>query len=124
MLRKTMILLPAALLGALPFAASAETMDQSELDMFRTASLSIQQASDVALQAHAGTLAAVAFGDENGRAAYEALVIGGDGQPWTVLIDAKTGEVFASALTSSMEDHEDQGESQDDDDHDVETNDG
>jgi hypothetical protein len=124
MLRKAMILLPAALLGALPFAASAETMDQSELDMFRTASLSIQQASDVALQAHAGTLAAVAFGDENGRAAYEALVIGGDGQPWTVLIDAKTGEVFASALTSSMEDHEDQGESQDDDDHDGETNDG
>ncbi|WP_425102438.1 PepSY domain-containing protein [Tropicibacter sp. S64] len=124
MLRKTMILLPAALLGALPFAASAETMDQSELDMFRSASLTIQQASDAALQAHAGTLAAVAFGDENGRAAYEAVVIGGDGQPWTVLIDAKTGEVFASALSSSMDDHEDQGDGQDEEDHDGETNDG
>lgn len=123
MLRKTMILLPAALLGALPFAASAETMDQSELDIFRTASLSIQQAGDAALQAHAGTLAAVAFGDENGRAAYEAVVIGSDGQPWTVLIDAKTGEVFASALSSSMDDHEDQDNGQDDD-HDGETNDG
>ena len=42
MLRKTMILLPAALLGALPLAASAETMDQSELDMFRSASLTIR----------------------------------------------------------------------------------
>ena len=51
-------------------------------------------------------------------------MIGGDGQPWTVLIDAKTGEVFASALSSAMGDHEDQGESQDDDDHDGETNDG
>ena len=124
MLRKTILLLPAALLGALPFAASAETMDQSELDMFRSASLTIQQASDAALQAHAGTLAAVAFGDENGRAAYEAVVIGGDGQPWTVLIDAKTGEVFASALSSSMDDHEDQGDSQDEEGHDGETNDG
>jgi len=124
MLRKILIFLPAALLGALPFAASAETMDQSELDMFRSASLTIQQASDAALQAHAGTLAAVAFGDENGRAAYEAVVIGGDGQPWTVLIDAKTGEVFASALSSSMDDHEDQGDSQDEEGHDGETNDG
>lgn len=124
MLRKTMILLPAALLGALPVAASAETMDRGELDMFRSASLTIQQAEDAALQAHAGTLAAVAFGDENGRAAYEAVVIGGDGQPWTVLIDAKTGEVFASALSSSMDDHEDQGDSQDEEDQDGETNDG
>ena len=53
MLRKTILLLPAALLGALPFAASAETMDQSELDMFRSASVTISQASDAALQAHA-----------------------------------------------------------------------
>lgn len=119
MLRKTMILLPAALLGALPFAASAETMNQSEIDMFRSAALTIQQAGDAALKAHAGTLATIAFGDENGRAAYEAVVIGSDGQPWTVLIDAKTGEVFASALASSMDDHEDQGEGQD-----GETNDG
>ena len=124
MLRKTMILLPAALLGALPFAASAETMDQGELDMFRSASLTIQQAGDAALQAHAGTLAAVAFGDENGRAAYETVVIGGDAQPWTILIDAKTGEVFASALSSSMDDHEDQGDGQDEEDQDGETNDG
>jgi hypothetical protein len=89
-------------IAALPFAASAETMGKTELDMFNGASLTIQQASDVALQAHPGTLAAVAFGDENGRAVFEAVVIGGDGQPWTVQIDAKTGEVFASGLSSAM----------------------
>ncbi|MDX2485349.1 MAG: PepSY domain-containing protein [Pseudodonghicola sp.] len=123
MIRKTMILFPAALIAALPFAASAETMDQSELDMFRGAALTIQQASDAALQAHSGTLAAVAFGDENGRAAYEAVVIGGDGAPWTVLVDAKTGEVFASALSSAMEDHEDNAQGRGDDDYDGETDD-
>lgn len=124
MLRKTIILLPTALLGNLPFAASAETMDKSEFDMFRSSSLTISQASDASLQAHAGTLAAVAFGDENGRAAYEAVVTGADGQPWSILIDAKTGEVFASALSSSMDDHEDQGDGQGHEGHDSEENDG
>jgi len=124
MFPKTMILFPAALLGALPFAASAESMNQSELDMFRGAALTIQQAGDAALNAHAGTLAAVAFGDENGRAAYEAVVVGGDGQPWTVMVDAKTGEVFASAKSSAMEEHEDGAQGQDEDGQDGETNDG
>lgn len=128
MLRKT-LLLPAALLGVMPLAVSAEIMDQSELDMFRSASLTISQAGDAALQAHSGVLAAVAFGDENGRAAYEAVVIGADGQPWTILIDAQTGEVFASALSSVMDDqddHEDGPDHEDDgdDDQDGETNDG
>lgn len=116
MLRKTMILFPAALLGVLPVAASAETMDKSELEMFQSATLNIQQAGDAALQAHSGTLAAVAFGDEDGRAAYEAVVIGADGQPWTVMIDAGNGEVFASAASSAMEDHADGARA--DDDHD------
>ncbi len=117
MLRKMTILFPAVLLGAAPFAAMAETMDQSELDMFRTAAVSAQQAGDAAMKAHSGALASVAFGDEDGRAAYEAVVVGADGQPWTVLIDARNGEVFASALSSAMKDQEDG------DDHDGETND-
>lgn len=125
MLRKTMILLPAALIGALPFAALAERMDQSELDLFRTATLTLQQAGDAALHAHAGTLAAVTFGDEDGRAAYEAVVVGKDGKPWTVLVDAKTGEAFASALSSDMKDHKDGASGKaDDDDHDEEEQDG
>jgi len=123
--RKTMILFPAALLGALPFVASAETMDQGEVEMFRGASLTVQQAGDAALRVRAGTLAAVTFGDENGRAAYEAVVIGSDGLPWTVLIDARSGEVFASALSSAMEDHADSARAEEEDgDQDRETNDG
>ena len=114
---KTMILLPAALLGAMPLVAAAETMSESELDMFDAATVSAQQAGDAAVKAHSGTLASVAFGDEDGRAAYEAVVIGADGQPWTVLIDAQNGEVFASAASSAMKDHEDG------DDHDGETDD-
>ena len=119
-----MILLPATLLGALPLAAAAGTLDRDKPEMLRSASLTTQQARDAALQAHAGTLAAVAFGEKNGRTAYVAVAIGGDGQTWTVLIDARTGEVFASALSSSMDDHEDQGDGQDEEDHDGETNDG
>lgn len=117
MLRKTMTLFPAALIATLPFAALAGTMDETELEMFRGASVTIQQASDAALKAHSGTLAAVAFSDEDGRAAYETVVIGNDGQPWTVLVDAKTGEVFATELSSAMEDHEDGARGRDDEDH-------
>ena len=122
--RKTMILFPAALLGVLPYAASAETLDQSALEMFRSASVTIQQAGNAALQAHVGTLAAIAFSDENGRAAYEAVVIGNDGLPWTVLVDAANGEAFASAPSSAMEDHPASAPGMDDEDHDGEVDDG
>lgn len=114
MTKKTLILLPVALVAALPFSASAETMDATELDMFSAASLTLQQASDAALQAHSGALAAVAFGEENGRATYEAVVVGSDGQPWTILMDANTGEVFASGLSTSMDDDEDDGQDHED----------
>ena len=114
MTKKALILLPAALVVALPFAASAEAMDAAELDMFSAASLTLQQASDAALQAHSGMLAAVAFGEENGRATYEAVVVGSDGQPWTILMDANTGEIFASGLSSSMDDEEGDGQDHED----------
>ena len=117
MLRKSMILFPVALIGAVPFSASAETMDQSELEMFRKASVSIQQAGDAALSARPGRLAAVSFGDEDGRAAYEAVVVGANDESWTVLIDANSGKVFASGKSSAMEDHEDGPRLQDDNDH-------
>lgn len=105
MFRKTLILIPAALVGALPFAAMAETMSQSELQMFNSAKLSLQQAGDAALAAQQGKLAEVSFDDElKDRAAYEAVVIAADGQAWTVMIDANSGEVFAKALSSDMDD--------------------
>lgn len=123
---RMMILFPAALIGTLPLMALAETMDQTEVDLFHTATVSLTQAGETALKAHDGTLAAISFGDEDGRAAYEAVVIGADGQPWTVLVDAKSGEVFASAISSAMNDHEDgkKGHEEGDDDGDGETNDG
>ena len=120
MLSKAMIIIPAALMAAIPLTASAEAFSQSELAMFNSAKLTVQQAGDAALQSHAGKLATVTFGDEDGRAAYEAVVVSSDGQPWTVLVDVKTGEVFASALSSSMEDHADHGQGMSDDDHDGE----
>ena len=125
MLRKTMIIFPAALVAAMPFAAMAETMSPSELQMFNGATLSLQQAGDAALAAQQGKLAEVSFDDEqNGRAAWEAVVISADGKSWTMMIDANNGEVFAKALSSAMDDHQDNADEQDDDDQDGETNDG
>ncbi len=57
MLRKTMIIFPAALVAAMPFAAMAETMSQSKLKMFNGATPSLQQADDAALAAQQGKLA-------------------------------------------------------------------
>lgn len=105
MLRKTMMIFPAALAAALPFAAMAETMSQSELQRFDSATLSLQQAGDAALAAQQGRLAEVSFDDEqNGRAAWEAVVIGANGKSWTVMIDATSGEVFGKALSSDKDD--------------------
>ena len=123
MLRKTVILVPAALLGVLPLAAAAERLGPAELALFQGATLSAQQAGNAALQTHAGALASIVFGDEDGRAAYEAVVVGTDGQAWTVKIDAATGEVFASALSSDMQDHADNAQALDDHGADGETDD-
>ena len=87
--------------------------------------LSLQQAGDAALAAQQGKLAEVSFDDEqNGRASWEAVVISADGQSWTMMIDANNGEVFAKALSSAMDDHQDNADEQDDEDQDGETNDG
>lgn len=125
MFRKTMMIVaPATFLFALPLAASAESMDKGALEKFASAALTIQQAGDAALKAHPGKLAAVTFGDENGRATYEAVVVGSDGQPWMLKIDAKTGEVFASGQSSAMQDDEDSAQDEGENGKDSETNDG
>ena len=114
MLRKTMILFPAALVAALPFAAMAETMSQSELQMLNGAKLSLAEAGDAALAAQPGKLAEVSFDDEHkDRATWEAVVIAEDGQSWPLMIDAANGDVFDKALSSDMEDDDD-GEEDDD----------
>lgn len=107
MFRKTMILIPAALVAALPFAVSADGMDRSELELFRSATVTLSQAGETALNAHPGALAEIEFDDEDGRATWEAKVIGTDGQTTKVMIDANTGEVFASAQSSDRKDRDD-----------------
>ncbi len=111
-------LIPAIFVGALPLAAVAEVPELQEFGLARDAAVSLQSAGETALNTHPGKLAAVIFGDEDGRLAWEAIVVGQDGEPWSVLIDAKDGQVFASAAASSkyeddQDDHED-GETDDD----------
>ncbi|WP_071675705.1 PepSY domain-containing protein [Nioella nitratireducens] len=119
MTRTALILPSLVLVGLAPLAAAAETMDSAETQMFQAANLSLQQAGDTALSAHAGSLAAVTFGDVDGRAVYEATVLGDDGTPWTVMVDASTGEVLASGSHDMMkadpvEDRSGDGEADDD----------
>lgn len=114
MLQKTTLLFRDALQSPPGFAAPAETMDWIEPEKFGGASVPNRQTIGLALQCIASTFAGIAFGEENCRAACEAVEIGGDGRLRTVLIGAKTGEVFASAVSSSIGDNEDEGESQPD----------
>lgn len=123
MFRKTLLILPVAMVGVLPLLASAETLAGRELTMFNAASVTLTQAGNAAMQAHPGALSSVAFGDEDGRAAFAAVVVGTDGEPWTVLVDAQSGDVFASARTSAMQDPEDGAEAAADNHDDGETQD-
>lgn len=110
MRRKTTILFLAAQRGTPPVATSAKTMDLSVREAGGSASLTIRKAGEAAFQAYAGTLAAMVSGGENGRAACGAVVIVRDRQLSTVRTDAGTGQAFASALSSSMDDTEGQGD--------------
>ncbi|WP_413207727.1 PepSY domain-containing protein [Rhodospirillum sp. A1_3_36] len=123
MLTKPLFATVATVAFAVPLIAQAEPMDRAEAQMFQSATLSLEQAGQSALKVHAGDLAAVAFNDEDGRGVYEATVVGADGEPWTVKVDAKSGDVLASGMTALMvgdhpdgtplDDHED-GERDDD----------
>lgn len=111
MKRKTLIITTAALLATMPLTAGAAGMDDTELgsdaQMALAANLSLQQASDLALAQHPGELAAIGYNDENGRGVFEATVIGKDGQPWLVKLDANTGDVLGQGLASLMDDEGD-----------------
>jgi hypothetical protein len=100
-------------LSAVTSSASAATMGTA----------TIQQAGYAALRFHPWGAPAIAFGDRNGRAAYDAVVVGSEHQPWTVLIDARSGEVFASGPSSTMGDCADDAQSTGDRDLDGEAED-
>jgi len=103
MMTKPLFLLTSATLVVVtPLLAHAEPMDRAEAQMFQSATVSLEQAGQSALKVHTGDLAAVSFNDEDGRGIYETTVVGADGEPWTVKIDAKTGEILASGVTAMM----------------------
>ena len=120
----SLILGAAAMTATLPLVAAAEPMDHAEAQMFQHAGISLQQAGQSAIQQHQGALAAVSFNDEDGRGIYEATVVGTDGHPWTVKIDAANGHVLASGATAMMgNDHRDTAQAEQGDG-DGETDDG
>lgn len=93
----------------------------TEAQMFQAAKVKLDEAGKIALREVQGTLAAIGFNDENGKGVYEAMVIGADGQPSIVKIDADTGAVLGKWLAANFDDedgdHENGG---DDGDHDGE----
>ena len=85
--------------------------------------MKLDEAGKIALREVPGTLAAIGFNDENGKGVYEAMVIGADGQPSIVKIDADTGAVLGKGLAAYFDDEDDDHENGGDDgDHDGEEN--
>lgn len=91
----------------------------TEAQMFQAAKVKLEDAAKIALREVPGTLAAIGFNDENGKGVYEAMVIGADGQPSIVKIDADTGAVLGKGLAANFDDedgeHEKGGEHGDND---------
>ncbi len=111
MKRNALILTTIALLGATPMAALAQEANESansatEAQMFASAKVSLQQATDLALTTVPGTLSAIGFNAENGVGVYEATIIAADGTSSIVKIDANTGAILASGQSALMGDEE------------------
>jgi len=87
-----------------------QAADVPQEQLFLAATVSLDQASQIALKEVPGTLAAIGYNDENGQGLYEASVIGADGQTSIVKIDANTGAVLVSGLESMMDDESDGGD--------------
>ncbi len=102
----------------------------TEAQMFRAASVTLDEAGKIALREAPGALAAIGFEDEDGKGVYEAMVFDADGRAMIVMIDADSGAVLAKGLASAFDDEEDHGHrasdgdgESDDDDDDGETDD-
>lgn len=83
------------------------TTVMSEAQMFQAAKVTLDQASQIALKEVPGTLAAIGFNDENGKGVYEAMIVGADGQPSIVKIEADSGAVVGKGLASYFDDESD-----------------
>lgn len=98
-----------------------QAADVPQEQLFMAATVSLDQASQIALKDVPGTLASIGFNAENGKGVYEALVVAADGQASIVKIDANTGTVLGKRLASVMDD---EGEGSESDDEDGENSEG
>ncbi len=112
-----------AAFGLAPMLASAEAPDAAEVALFQSAKIDVQAAEKAALEIHAGKLAGVQFGDEDGTGVFDALVIDADGTPWLVKMDAMTGKVLAQGKAAVMGDDAEDRDSAEVDDDESETQD-
>jgi uncharacterized membrane protein YkoI len=110
MLKSKLAAFSLAAFGLAPMMVAAETPDAGEVALFQSAKIDIQAAGKVALDSHAGKLAGVQFGDEDGTGVFDALVVDADGTPWLVRVDAMTGNVLAegkaAVMGDDLEDHD------------------
>jgi peptidase YpeB-like protein len=90
--------------------AGSGEKSQTEALKFLAAEVSLQQATDIALEQVAGTLSAIGFEDEDGRGLYEATIVAADGATSLVKIDASTGAVLGSGLVALIDDETDDDE--------------
>jgi len=89
-----------------------DAADVPQEQLFMAATVSLDQASQIALKEVPGTLAAIGFNDENGQGIYEAIVVTADGQSYIIKIDANSGAVLGMGLASLMDDEGDGGENE------------
>lgn len=89
----------AGLTGLAAIQAGAETNQAgpSEVQMFLSSPVTLDQAGQTALKAAPGKLAAIGFNDENGAGVYEASVVAKDGTVTVLKIDAQNGKVLGTS---------------------------
>lgn len=73
----------------------------TEIQLLKTAKVSLDQAGRTALGAVPGTLMDVGFNDENGKGVYEATVLDAKGQLHRVKVDAMSGQVLAQGMAGT-----------------------
>lgn len=99
--------------AGLAMAAGTSTTEgkaQTELQLFQSAKVNLDAASQIALREVPGALAGIGFNDEDGRGVWEARVLGAGNQPSIVKIDADNGAVLDKGPASQFaedDDHED-----------------
>lgn len=95
-------------------SASADD-NAAQAQAFKSAKITMQAATDIALKEVSGDLSGISFDIEKGQSVYEATVVTTDGITHEILINADTGAILMSGVESMMGDnHDGDNESSDD----------